>query len=70
VLPGLVVERTLWHPDSARRLAVLQVEGRDAAVELREGDAVGDLVVQQIDPSGVLFLHRGIEIRRRVGARE
>jgi hypothetical protein len=70
VLPGVVVERTLWHPDASRRLAVLQVEGRDGTVELREGDAVGDLVVQQIDPSGVLFLQRGVEIRRRVGARE
>ena len=69
-LPGLVVERTLWHPDAGRRRAVLQVEGRDGTVELREGDAVGDLVVQQIDPSGVLFLHRGVEIRRRVGARD
>jgi hypothetical protein len=69
-LPGVIVERTLWHPDAGRRLAVLQVEGRDGTVELREGDAVGDLVVQQIDPSGVLFLHRGVEIRQRVGARD
>jgi hypothetical protein len=69
-LVAIVVERTLWHPDPGRRLAVLQVEGRDAAVELREGDAVGDVVVQQIDPSGVLFLHHGVEIRRRVGARD
>jgi hypothetical protein len=68
-LPSLVVERTLWHPSAGRRLAVLEVEGRAGPVELREGDAVGDLVVLQIDPGGVVFLHRGVEIRRRVGAR-
>jgi len=67
-LPRIVVERTLWHPTPGRRLAYLHVEGRAGGVELREGDAVGDAVVQQIDPSAVVFLHRGVEIRRRVGA--
>jgi len=64
----IVVERTLWHPTPGRRLAYLHVAGRAGAVELREGDAVGDAVVQQIDPSAVVFLHRGVEIRRRIGA--
>jgi len=65
-----VVERTLWHPKPARRVAFLQVEGRSGTVELHEGDAVGDAVVQQIAPSSVIFLHRGVEIRRRVGAED
>jgi hypothetical protein len=67
-LPRMVVARTLWHPTPGRRLAYLRVEGRPGTVELREGDAVGDAVVQQIDPSAVVFLHRGVEIRRRIGA--
>ncbi|MBW2316510.1 MAG: hypothetical protein JRH10_20295 [Deltaproteobacteria bacterium] len=67
-LPRMIVERTLWHPRSERRLAFLKVEGRAGLVELREGDAVGDAVVQQIDPSAVVFLHRGVEIRHRIGA--
>jgi hypothetical protein len=35
--------------------------------EIQEGDAVGPLVVSKIEPSGVVFEHEGIEIRRRVG---
>ncbi len=61
--------RTLWHPTPERRRALLEVEGREGPVELGEGDAVGDAVIRQIDPSAVIFLHRGVEIRRRVGAR-
>jgi hypothetical protein len=67
-LPRIVVERTLWHPYNERRVAYLTVEGHEGTVELREGDAVGEAVVKQIDPSAVLFVHRGVEIRRRVGA--
>jgi hypothetical protein len=67
-LPRMVVQRTLWHPYNERRVAYLTVEGHEGTVELREGDAVGDAVVKQIDPSAVLFVHRGVEIRRRVGA--
>jgi len=66
-MPRIVVERTLWHPTPERRLAFLHVEGRPGRVELHEGDALGDAVVQQIDPSAVVFLHRGVEIRRRIG---
>jgi len=66
LLPRVVVDRTVWHPHAERRLAILEVEGRADPVELREGDAVGDLVVRQIDPGGVVFLHRGIEIRHRI----
>jgi hypothetical protein len=63
------VTRTLWHPDAGRRVAVLEVEGREDPVELREGDAVGDAVIRHIEPSAVVFLYRGVEVRRRVGAR-
>jgi hypothetical protein len=40
-----------------------------AARELHEGDAIGPLVVSEIGPSGVVFLLDGVELRRRVGAR-
>jgi len=34
---------------------------------LREGDAIGKLVIQSISPSSVLFRIGDLEIRRRVG---
>jgi len=34
---------------------------------LREGDAVGPLVIKEITPSSVVFETEGLEIRRRVG---
>ncbi len=66
-LPELVIERTEWHPLSERRLAVIAVGTSGATRELREGDAVGPLVVESIEPSGVVFLHEGVELRRPVG---
>jgi hypothetical protein len=64
--PEAHVESTTWHPDPSRRRAVVSAEGR-AAVTLREGDAIGELVVLRVDPSGVVFLYQGREITRRVG---
>jgi hypothetical protein len=67
VIPSLVVAGTVWHPDAGRRLARVQVAGREGEVELREGDAVGSLVVSAIEPSGVVFLLGDMEVRLRVG---
>lgn len=61
------VVRTSWHPDSDRRSAQVRLVESDEIVTLREGDAVGGLVVQEITPSSVLFSTGDIEIRRRVG---
>jgi len=66
-LPALVVTRTVWHPDPARRRALVQVEGRAEPLELRHGDAVGALVVANIEPSGVVFRMGDVEVRRKVG---
>jgi hypothetical protein len=67
-LPALEahVESTTWHPDPSRRRAVVSAGGR-AAVTLREGDAIGELVVLRVEPSGVVFLYQGREITHRVG---
>ncbi len=67
--PRVTVERTIWHPDAARRRAFLRPEGRASAAELREGDSLGEIQVERIEPSGVVFLHEGREVRRAVGAR-
>jgi hypothetical protein len=67
--PSVRVERTSWHPKPERRLAWVRVEGRDAPRELREGDAVGALVVKEIRPSSVLFLYGAETLQRRVGER-
>jgi hypothetical protein len=64
-VPGVRVEKTSWHPSSDRRTARIAVDG--GFEEIREGDAVGPLVVSRIEPSGVVFDHDGVEIRRRVG---
>jgi hypothetical protein len=68
-VPTVYVERTIWHPMAERRVAVVALEGNDQTLELHEGDAVGPLVVGKIEPSGVFFVHDGVELRRRVGAR-
>jgi len=67
-VPGVLVSSTVWHPQRDRRLALVSFEG-GAARELHEGDAIGSLVVSEIGPSGVVFLHDGVELRRRVGAK-
>jgi hypothetical protein len=68
-VPNVYVARTIWHPLAERRIAVVELDGRAEALELHEGDAVGPLVVGKIEPSGVFFVHDGVELRRRVGAR-
>ena len=67
--PQIFVERTVWHPTASRREATVQVEGFAEPLSLREGDAVGVLVVSKIEPSAVVFLHGTRELRRRVGSR-
>lgn len=63
------VVRTAWHPMPDKRSARIQVGDSDAApLELREGDAVGGLVILEITPSAVLFQAGDVEVRRRVGA--
>jgi len=67
-VPDVFVSSTVWHPQKDRRLAKVTFAG-GAAQELHEGDAIGPLVVSVIEPSGVIFLHDGVEIRRKVGAK-
>ncbi len=64
--PEVVVDRTFWHPDPSRRRALVSVAKR-SGVEVREGDAVGSLVVATIEPAGVVFQNGAVEIRLRVG---
>jgi hypothetical protein len=68
-VPGVLVVRTMWHPAAERRAAEIEVEGRPEPLLLHEGDVVGPLVVSEIEPSGVVFLHDEVELRRRVGIR-
>jgi len=65
VVPSVRVEQTRWHPDAARRTALVQVDGGER--EVQEGDSVGPLEVSKIEPSGVVFLRDGVELRRRIG---
>jgi hypothetical protein len=68
-VPSVLVVRTVWHPSAERRVAEIEVEGRPEPLLLHEGDAVGPLVVSEIEPSGVVFLHDEVELRRRIGIR-
>jgi hypothetical protein len=68
-VPNVLVVRTVWHPTAERRIAEIEVEGRPELLLLHEGDAVGPLVVSEIEPSGVVFLHDKVELRRRIGTR-
>ncbi len=67
VLPDLSVVRTSWHPKPDRRSAKIRLEETQDVVTLRQGDAVGGLVIQEISPSAVLFKAGEVEVRRRVG---
>jgi hypothetical protein len=58
---------TTWHPTAERRSAKVRLLSNDELLTLREGDAVGAFVVQEISPSAVVFSAGGVEIRRRVG---
>jgi hypothetical protein len=66
--PKVTVKKTIWHPTPERRVAQIEVEGSKGPLELHEGDAVGTLVVAEIQPSGVVFLHGGEKLHRKVGA--
>lgn len=68
-VPDLNVERTVWHPLAERRVAVVTLQDSGEVVELHEGDAIGPLVVRAIEPTAVVFLHDGVELRRRIGSR-
>jgi hypothetical protein len=67
-VPTLNIEKTIWHPDADRRLAVVKLVEAEEVLRLKEGDAVGPLVVKAIKPGSVLFSHDGIEIVYNVGS--
>lgn len=66
-LPSLSIEKTIWHPDTDRRIAIVKMIDAEEVLRLKEGDAIGPLVVETIKPGSVLFNHDGIEIRYNVG---
>lgn len=66
-LPDLTVLNTAWHPSADRRSTRIRLEATNEILTLREGDAIGGLVVQKISPSAVLFKVGDVEVRRRVG---
>jgi hypothetical protein len=66
-VPPIRVNKAVWHPDAARRHAVVTFAQDGEALKLREGDAIGPLVVKSIKPGGVLFYHDGVEVRYNVG---
>jgi hypothetical protein len=69
-VPVILVARTLWHPSAERREALIEVE-EGAGPErrrVREGDVVGPLRVEKIEPSGVVFDYDGTELRHSVGS--
>jgi len=68
-IPSVVVQRTIWHPDSSQRTAQVLVKGEPDPLTLHEGDAVVTLVVLRIEPSGVVFLNDRVEIHQRIGVR-
>jgi hypothetical protein len=67
-LSSIVVTRTIWHPSAERRVAMVRGAGDSKEREVREGESVGSLQVLRIEPSDVVFLREGVEVRQRVGA--
>ncbi len=66
-LPALSIEKTIWHPDTDRRIAIVRIADAEEVLRLKEGDAVGPLVIESIQPGSVVFTHDGVEIRYNVG---
>jgi hypothetical protein len=64
--PEVVVQRTFWHPDPGKRSALIEVDGRDAPLRVREGDVIGSFLLIAIEPAGVVFMHDGELIRERI----
>ena len=67
LVAGIRVEQTFWHPRPDRRVAVLALPEREQPLRVHEGDAVGALVVTEIEPSGVVFTQHGQRLRRALG---
>ncbi len=68
-VPEVFVARTVWHPERARRVALVEVGESGERREVHEGDVVGQMLVERISPSGVYFEHDGVAVLRRVGSR-
>ncbi|MBW2271946.1 MAG: hypothetical protein JRG96_01645 [Deltaproteobacteria bacterium] len=71
-VPAVLVTQTIWHPRAERRVAVIErldVSEGSQPLRMREGDRVGSLQLVSIEPTGVVFVHNGSELRRRVGDR-
>ncbi len=66
-IPDVAVLRTAWHPNPDRRSAKIRLLDTKQTLNLKEGDAVGGLVIQEISPSAVIFRSGEIELRLRVG---
>lgn len=66
-VPDIAVLQIAWHPQSDRRSTRIRVAASEEVLTLREGDAIGRLVVQEISPSAVVFALGDVEVRRRVG---
>jgi hypothetical protein len=66
--PALEIEvtRTIWHPRSSQRSALIKVSGA-SPVRLREGDRLGSLEVGAIEPTLVVFRYGDVELRRGLG---
>ena len=65
--PEIYVERTRWHPAPKKRTARVRIAG--VLHDLREGDVQGELLVTEIRPSVVVFVHAGARLERRLGKR-
>jgi hypothetical protein len=63
-----IVASTVWHPDSERRRAVVEL-GPGERREVREGETIGSYLVLAIGPAGVVFRRDGDDVTRRVGER-
>ena len=62
--PDIRVDSVVWHPDPARRQAVITLDDTRAA-DVREGDVIGGVTVVRIEP-GAVEMKAGEE-RKRVG---
>jgi hypothetical protein len=63
--PLIAVQEIVWHPNPARRKAVLKADGAPAQ-QLGEGDEIAGFVVVEIGLSEIELSQDGVSLKRRI----
>lgn len=66
--PEIVVREIIWHPNPARRIAVVELDGVESD-RLAEGDEIAGFTIAEIGLSDVELVRDGVTTKRRIGSK-